>query len=111
MEPITIISVMAALTTISLAFYALYRRFKRNWQTIQHKIDNLENSLHVNQRVYVTTDIVVPYKKKLLIIEKDSKVELLSVNTSTGIVTIRAMKGLLTTTTHIDNIMVDREDL
>lgn len=109
MELMTIIPIIAAVTTITIAGITLYKKMNRSWLNLQDKISNLEKSLKVNQRVKTKTDITVPNGAKVTTIESGSEVELLSINTKNGIVIIRAHEGLLTTSTNIDNIYVDAE--
>lgn len=109
MELLTIVPIIAAVTTIGLTLYTLYRKFDTSWKSLQEKVVNLEKSLQVNQRVTIKNDIMVPYGMRLIKIESNSEVEILSSNSETGMVKIRAMDGLLPTATHIDNINVDTD--
>lgn len=109
MELITIISVIAAITTISLAVYTFIKKLRTSWKQLQQKIDNLEKSLKVNQRVKTKHAINVPTGGKIINIPEDTEVEIISFNTDNGMVTIRTFNRLLTTTTNIDNLVVDEE--
>lgn len=109
MELVTIISLVAAATTISLAIYALVKNLKKSWEALQQKIDNLEKSLQVNQRVTTKYDINVVSGGKVVKIPQGTEVEVLAFNSENGMVTIRAFNRLLTTTTNIDHLMVDEQ--
>ena len=109
MELVSIISLVAAATTISLAVYGIFKKFRRSWSELQKKIDNLEKSLQVNQRVKTKYDINVVSGGKVVKIPSGTEVEVLSFNTENGMVTIRAFNRLLTTKTSIDHLMVDDE--
>jgi len=107
MELVTIISLVAAATTISLAIYAFLKNLRKSWKALQKKIDNLEKSLQVNQRVRTKYDINVVSGGKVVKIPQGTEVEVLAFNTENGMVTIRAFNRLLTTKTNIDNLQVD----
>ena len=107
MEMVTIISVVAALTTISLAIYAFIKNLRKSWVALQKKIDNLEKSLQVNQRVRTAKKINVVSGGKVINIPEGTEVEVLAFSTENDMVTIRAFNRLLTTKTRIDNLIVD----
>lgn len=104
MEWITIVSIIAAITTISIASYALFKKSKRSWNEIQTKVDNLSRQMHVNQRVNVKHDITVSDNGKLRTIYEGEQVEVLSMNTENGMVKIRIYDGMLSAYTNIDNL-------
>lgn len=107
MEWITIVSIVAALSTISATAYALFRRWKKSWGEIQTKVDNLSQQMHVNQRVRVKKDITIADNGKLRTICEGERVEVLSMNTGNGMVKIRLYDGMLSAYTYIDNLVVD----
>lgn len=107
MDMITIISLFAALTTITIAVFTFTRKMKRSWNTLQQKIDNLEKSLQVNQRVKTKVDVNVTAGGKIIKMPSGTEVEILSFDTTNGMVTIRAYNRLLTAKTNIDNLEVD----
>lgn len=107
MEWITIISILAAISTIGATAYAIFRKSKKSWNEIQAKVDNLSQLMHVNQRVHVKEDVTIAGDGKLRTIHKGEQVEVLSINTGNGMVKIRVFDGMLSTYTNIDNLVVD----
>lgn len=107
MDIITLVSIMAAIATVTASIYGIYKKLSKSWHFLQRKVDNLEKSLEVNQRGIINSNIVAPKDSTTLInIPKDTEVTIIGINDA-NIATITCFDGLLTTKVHISNIDVE----